>query len=374
MIKTGLLLLFSVLFSVFLFDFQVGQSIFKSVRTGIMKEAVSMGQNVTVAFATDHKYRYFTGVTLYSLIQHASSDTKYEIVLLGNDLTDEDLGIFTRLISGKENFTLTPLDMRSKIMEIGANEFYLGNYSIANYYRLFLPELLPQCDKIIYLDSDLIIQTDIKNFFFQDIGDFPLAAAKDRSAAVIPLKWREISLYCYCRRVLGIKTSDRYLNSGVLVMDLAALRKSDFSQRIRAEIASGIPFEYVDQDILNRLFGGRIYYLDKTWNYMVEKNERNLRKYKIVHISGIHPWLSVHKPNAAFWWKVAEQSSFADEIRKQVYSSSDRIRYLESVESRYVAMVNSTCWRWSFPFRLIMDIPRFIIQYISIYRNSYKDK
>lgn len=331
-----------------------------------------MRENIVIVFATDHKYRYYTGVSLYSLIQHASPDAQYEIFLLAENLSEDDQVIFTQLISGKENFSLNIIDMRSKISEIGADKFYYkGTYTIANYYRLFLPEILPQYDKVLYLDSDLIIQTDIKELYSIDIGDFALAAVIDRLASSIPLEMDQLEHYCYCRRVLGIKRSDRYFNSGVLLMNLEKLRNSDFSQRFRTEISSGIHFTFVDQDVLNRIFEGKIFYLDPGWNYII-KYRIHPAKYPILHYAGVHPWISIHKPNSSIWWDIAEKSQLAEKIRKENYCSPEQMEYFERIDTIYDAVINSACWRYTALYRILKDIFYYISKYISFYRTAYK--
>lgn len=334
-----------------------------------------MDEKIVVAFATDRKYRYYTGVTLYSLIQHASSDTEYEIILLCENLTEEDQEIFTRLISGKEKFSLHFIDMHSKIREIGADKFYTtGHYAISVYYRLFLPEILPQYDKVLYLDSDLIVQTDIKKLYSIDIGDFALAAVTDRGSSSIPLNVRTMDFYCYCRRVLGLRKPKQYFNSGVLIINLQKLRNSDYPQRIRTEISSGIHFVYPDQDILNRIFDGKTFYLNKSWNYMTIQKGTCLEKKSILHFAGVlHPWISTHLPNCEIWWEVAEKSLLAEKIRKVNYCSPEQMKYYENIDFSYNNVIKSSCWRYTAFYRYLRNFPSHIRRYISIYRNAYNE-
>ena len=331
-----------------------------------------MGEKIIVALATDHKYRYYTAVTLYSILQHASTDTNYEILLLEENLSEEDLGIFTSLIDGKENFLLTVIDMQAKIREIGADRFHLGTYAIPIFYRLFLPEMLPQYDKVIYLDSDIIVRSDIKKLYYTAIGDFPLAAGLDIGASSIPLNLAELNAYWYCRRVLGLRKSNRYFNSGVLIMDLQKMRKSDFPQRIRTEISNSSHFVFPDQDILNRIFDGKVFYLDKTWNYMTQRNGRRLAKYSILHFAGVHPWLSINLPHSEFWWEAAEKSLLAEKIRQENYGTPEQMRYYEGIDKSYRRVIDSPCWRYTAIFRKLKNLTGFIGKCISNRRSAYK--
>lgn len=311
-------------------------------------------QKIVVAFATDHKYHYYTGVALYSLIRHASPESQYEILILADSLTSSDSAIFAKLVEGRTNFTLRILEMREKIAELGVENFYLGSYSIANYYRLFLHELLPQYDRVLYLDSDILVQSDVRELFHMDIGSYSLGAVKDRTATRFPFSVYDLGHFMYFKNKLKLEKPHKYFNSGVLLMNLEKLRKSDFSRRVRDEVASGLPFKFVDQDILNRVFNDKIYYFDETWNYMTIPGDHTEKK-KIVHISGEHPWLSITKPHYELWWSVAGKTFFAQDLKKDLYASSERIDYLENIEKSYFAVLQSTCWRMTAVFRAVIN-------------------
>ena len=63
-----------------------------------------MRGKAVVAFATDHNFRYYTGVALHTLMEHASPGTQYEILILADSLTPDDCAIFRRLVADRENF------------------------------------------------------------------------------------------------------------------------------------------------------------------------------------------------------------------------------------------------------------------------------
>ena len=197
-----------------------------------------MTQNVAVAFATDHKYRYFTGVTLFSLIEHSSAETLYDIFILTEELSDSDRSIFYKLIEGRKNFSLHILDIKEKLKELGRENFQLsGAYtSISTYFRLFMHELLVQYDRILYLDSDIIIQADIKDLFYQDLGKFPIGAVKDFAVSRWPFSAIKREHFQFAENELKMKNPAGYFNAGVLLMDLDKLRRSDFSKQVGNEL------------------------------------------------------------------------------------------------------------------------------------------
>ena len=306
-----------------------------------------MKPDVVAAFATDHKFRYYTGVALHTLAEHASAETRYEILILADSPTPEDKAFFARILAGKANFSLRVLEMREKIAELGEKNFYTGSYSIANYYRLFLHEMLPEYGRVLYLDSDIVVQADVRELFETDLCGFALGAMKDFG----PTRLKQ---YAYIRNTLKLERPGGYFNSGVLLMDLEKLRSSEFSRQVRENISSGLSFKWVDQDVLNRIFDGRIRYLDPAWNYMALPGKHPERK-KILHFPGVKPWFSETNPAAAPWWDAAGKTFFVQDMKKEVYASPERIKFLEDRESAYYAVLHSTCWFITAPMRWIID-------------------
>ena len=310
-----------------------------------------MKPDVVVAFATDHKFRYYTGVALHTLMEHSSPGTRYEILILADSLTSEDRAVFTRLVEGRANISLRILEMREKIAELGAENFYVETYPIAIYYRLFLHELLPEYDRVLYLDSDIVVQADVRELFDTDLGEFMLGAVKDYVTT-------RLTFFAYIRNTLKVRKPGKYFNSGVLLMDLGKLRNSEFSQRVRDELGSGISFKFPDQDILNRIFGDNICYMNAAWNCIIGSGNTAKHK-KIIHFPGIKPWFSMLNPLGASWWAAAEKTFFVREMKEELLASPERVKYLENREISYYELWTSKCWRITAGLRLIFNLMKW---------------
>ncbi|MDR2512874.1 MAG: glycosyltransferase [Puniceicoccales bacterium] len=171
-------------------------------------------------------------------------------------------------------------DFTSKIKRIGK----------AAFYRLAIAGLRPDLKKAIYLDSDMIIRTDIRTLWEEDIQDVYAGVVED----LIP---REQILF----------PNERYFNAGVLLLNLERIRR-DFSIERFVEIDRENPgiLRYQDQDILNIAWSGRVKYLDFRWNvgaacFMKLPQEHRSKEAeikracmdaRIVHFTGMHkPWI-----------------------------------------------------------------------------------
>lgn len=316
-----------------------------------------MNDKVVIAFATDHNFRYYTGVALFSLMEHASPDTRYEILILSVSLSEADSRIFYQLVEGKKNFSLRFVDVSEKIRGIDITKLHSGTYGIAVLYRLFMHELLPEYDRILYLDSDIIVQADVKELFEADLKGAPIGAVKDCHATESPITaW---PFQEYFRKRVNLKNPRNYFNSGVLLLDTDQLRKTDFPQKLCRELNCGIQFSLPDQDILNRIFEDEVCYFDESWNFMIPP-DRNASRAKIVHFAGIHPWYSKSLPQADLWWKTAGKTFWAEDMNKELADPAIRIRYLEEIEKRYYEICKSTCWRATAFIRFTVNMVKWI--------------
>jgi len=122
-------------------------------------------------------------------------------------------------------------------------------FTPANYYRMLLPELLPQLPRVLYLDADIVVTDDLAPLWQASLGDFELGA--------IPNVLHPKNPQDHVRN-LGLAGPRDYLNSGVLLMDLDRMRRTEMTRRL-LEFAGAHPklMLYADQDAFNGLLRGR---------------------------------------------------------------------------------------------------------------------
>lgn len=125
------------------------------------------------------------------------------------------------------------------------------------WYRSLLPELRPELDRVLYLDSDTLVTDSLRPLWETDLGD-------DYAAAVLNLV--EPRLVTQPQRV-GIPVGQPYFNSGVLLMDLAAMRRDScvaaLHEHARRYEGTSI---WPDQDAFNFVFGRRCTLVHPRWN------------------------------------------------------------------------------------------------------------
>jgi len=156
-----------------------------------------------------------------------------------------------------------------KIVEIRntLSENFKAEFSIAAMYRFLIPQIFSsEMEKIIYLDSDLIVNLDIKELWQFDLGDKIMGVVTEISN----YKSREsiLRIHALCRN--GTVQAEDHFNSGVLLINLESLRREDnaLTESIRL-IGSNAQYIFFDQDVLNYCFSTRTLKLPVKFNKFV---------------------------------------------------------------------------------------------------------
>lgn len=279
-------------------------------------------ETVNLALATDRNYLPHACTAIASLLVHrhnaAEQGVRLNLHLLHRDLEEADFQKI-RALDSISKFHLIPVAVPSTAF---ANwRIYRSNWTEAAYYRLILPSLLPDVSRILYLDCDLLLLADVL-----ELWRIPLDSCRVGAVAV--------KVTAEHKAGLGLEREDPYLNSGVMVFDLAAMRASGDEVRFREIYENCMDkLKYPDQDILNIAYRGGYKRLPLKWNLTtsVYRNPVNEALYSeaetleairhpgIAHFTGVHkPWRigkTTHHPYSSYYWKYLKLTPFADEFR-----------------------------------------------------------
>lgn len=128
----------------------------------------------------------------------------------------------------------------------------------ATWYRIALDELLPDAERVLWLDVDLLVKDSLRPLWRTPLDDCLIGAVTN----VPPGPDREYSE----RPELG---GDPYFNAGVLLMDLAAMRREAIGPFLREyAVRHADRLKWRDQDALNEVLHGRRLALHPRWNCM----------------------------------------------------------------------------------------------------------
>ncbi len=140
--------------------------------------------------------------------------------------------------------------------------------TIASMYRLLIVDIILQ-NKIIYIDSDVIVNLDIKKLWQIDLGDKILAAVSEQESSQLISK----NYLPLC--IDGFVNGEDYFNAGILVMNLQQLRNESANINRGLKIVAENPrYDNLDQDILNYCFSTRYLKLPVNFNKFVVHSRR----------------------------------------------------------------------------------------------------
>ena len=277
-------------------------------------------KEIPIFFAVDDTYIPFLAVSLQSLVDNSSDKNKYEIKILYTHVSKENMQKIKKY--EKENIKIEFVNLSNDLQKVQGKLYTRNYFTSTTYYRLFIPELYPQYDKVLYIDSDVTILTDIAGLYNQEIGDNLVAAIPDGAVQTIEV-FQE-----YVEKVIGVIDYNNYFNAGILLMNLKELRKYKFQEKF-LYLLEKVKYEVAqDQDYLNRLCKGRVKLLDDLWNKMPIMGVSD-KKPNIIHFNlGFKPWHFDDIPYQEYFWEYAKKTEFYEtikEVRKN-YTEEDKER------------------------------------------------
>ena len=130
-----------------------------------------------IVLVASDEYAPFASVVVASIISNANTNHNYDIVVLTNDMLQRNRWRIEHQADGYNNISVRVLDI-SKIIENFS--FYTWAHFTSNtYYRLLTPDVFALYEKVVYLDSDIVVNRDIYELFDLDLSNYYLAAAYD---------------------------------------------------------------------------------------------------------------------------------------------------------------------------------------------------
>ena len=231
---------------------------------------------VHVAVAANHRYVRGLKATLVSMVRASKAPERLVFHVFSDGLTDEDQLELKRLV--RDEGLLTELIFRAPDMSQITARFktYYGTHTA--FLRLFLPDLLP--------DLDWVLWSDVDTLWFRD----PAELWRERDETVSVLWSRDIpstraNLKGWHRKWDADFDVRRYGCSGVLLMNLRKMRETDFIGRCVAFVDCVHDTPFADQAVLNQLCNRDSKFVDDRWDLL--NPCRNWRDGVVLHFNGL---------------------------------------------------------------------------------------
>ena len=240
---------------------------------------------ISICFASDDRYAEHLGVAVTSILHSRGCEDEFAFYILDGGISEENKKKILSL-EAAEKTKITFVPAADSLFEGLPDPSPL--WSIAIYYRLAAPQLIPGEERLLYLDGDVAVRRSLAPLWQTDLGDCCAAGVADIAAPTHIARLRRA----------GFELA-RYVNTGVLLLDLKKWREEGLTGRFFQFIsAHRNQLSYPDQDALNIILQERILPLDPQWNTQtsgepVERTElfqQAADRAAVIHFLGTKPW------------------------------------------------------------------------------------
>ena len=270
---------------------------------------------VPIAFAFDDNMVMPACVCISSLMMNAKNDTFYDIFILhsaGKEPGREKLDLFP------EHYPNCCINYRA-VDNTFDGAFEIRGITTPAYYRLMIPDLIPEYDKVIYSDVDVVFRSDLSELYFGTDLTGCYVAGVNSLACLNPD-------YDRYYRGIGLEP-DNIIYSGNLVFNSRKMREDGIVARFKEH--SGRKYKFQDMDILNIVCRGKIKYMGPAFcvstffSQWAIYGRGQLERYwsggeidlalknGIVHYNGQKPWKG-YCVNFDIWREYYRKSQFFD--------------------------------------------------------------
>lgn len=272
---------------------------------------------IPICFAFDSQLLFPAGVCLSSLLMNAEAETFYDIFILLPDKDEIDTTELDRLPEHYNNCSIT----YRRVGNVFENAFEIRGITTPAYYRFLIPNLVPEYDKILYSDVDVIFRSDLSKYYNEELRDCYFGAV-DVCVAIRP------DIKEYVEGEIHLDSSKGYFYSGNLVINSKKLREDNLLEKM-VELSKR-QFKFQDMDVMNIVCNGKIKQISSGFcitNYLYSlfmkysqegvcgispQEIHDMLKNGVVHYNGAKPWNTwcyLHD----IWWHYYRESIFYDE-------------------------------------------------------------
>ena len=313
-------------------------------------------KNIPIVMAFNDGFAPYAGTTILSILKSSSRDKNYDILVFDGGISDRNKELLRRTISDYQNVSVRYLNPLPLFHSLNLPTHL--HFSRDIYYRLYIPEVCSQYERIIYIDGDTIVRGDLSILFEVDLNGNSLGAVQDcvmtnfRKLKVpsIPATG-SLEAELYLKNYLQLSQPSDYFQSGIIVFDIQKAKES--LPIIRNILESGKTYWFPDQDILNIAYQDSVEFIDERWNVFhgngdiktfYEKLPYDVRtKYfksrenpLIIHYAGEKkPWKNIQVDFSEDFWLIARETAWYEAMLfSYVQSHSNTITHIINNEGQ----------------------------------------
>lgn len=210
---------------------------------------------IPVVMICDENFAMHTCVALTSLKMNKKENTCYEVYIMVIDCSERAIQKLREL--EENNFRIhivkTSVDKYKVVKQV-------AHVPLASLVKFDICELLPQYDKILYLDGDIIVRKDLNSLYETELGEDYVAGVPHS---------------------MGIITKERKVNGGVLLFNAKKIRQEKLQEIFVATRLSLGVRKSMDQETFQIVFADKKKFVHPRYNVMMDKVDYEKKYYSI---------------------------------------------------------------------------------------------
>ncbi len=293
---------------------------------------------ITLVVASDNHYVPHLAALIESIKDSLADNVSFELFILDGGISKNNQHLLQKQFDSllKIQPKLHWIDCTKLYQNIAVRDYF----STATFYRLGLDRLLPNHQRVIYLDCDTIVQGDLAELWQTDLKGCVIGAVTDlimkhmvnqKTPSTQASGAKPADVYLRDTLKMG-ELIDNYFQAGVLLLDLEQLRALNLEQTMIKDLQSQ-SYWFLDQDILNKYFLGKVHFLDSRWNVVnsafdilsslheswQKKLEQDAQNPGIIHYAGFEPkpWNNPEAPFAYAYWFYLRRTFWYESVKEK---------------------------------------------------------
>lgn len=243
---------------------------------GVKKRLIkSFGSSIDICCIADENYIVPTMVFLESIKQTKARITIPSVTVLVPQGAGSRMAVLEELSS--EDFFVRVLEVDVTQFENLHRRKKKDDFMMASpsaMFKFIIPSVFAHLDRILYIDTDLMVRKDLLDLFMTAFGGHYLCAVPDLWT---PVAGRE-----------DIKKFGVYFNSGVMLMDLACMRAENLPKKLIETKRNTTNFNLMDQDVFNEVCDGRVKVLDIRFNFLPVCYKRHKHRFNLASVNELY--------------------------------------------------------------------------------------
>lgn len=249
---------------------------------------------IPIALITDETFAPYCATAIASVLRNTESNTELSFYILTAGLS--------QIVKEKLNGLKSIKDCSINFVHINRDDFkglsQCYHIPVESYYRFKLFSLFPELDRLLYLDSDIVVIKDIGELFNIDIAKHYVAMVSDAAKRIG-------SVVSDVKAKLQIPSDSDYFNAGVMLVNLKKCREHNIEQRLFEWARENQDrITWADQDVINVVMNRAIKELPEQYNVQLTCPDPALVERKVIHYCGPNkPWNTRGMFLSEYFWE-----------------------------------------------------------------------